>query len=165
MRRRRQQEERRMKMIMTAAAVICVLLLVVGVGILLRRRMPEVVHMTEDTGKTAVVVKKKEKEKTSEKQTENQTEDQKKEQSGTKTESQSTAQKKEGTETQINPENIQNRRRRFRNKMLRLRVIKIQEPFRYSSRKITHLRVRRRKPLQLPIVHPNIPPRRIWGLR
>ena len=85
-----------MKMIMTAAAVICVLLLVVGVGILLRRRMPEVVHMTEDTGKTAVVVKKKEKEKTSEKQTENQTEDQKKEQSGTKTESQSTAQKKEG---------------------------------------------------------------------
>ena len=64
--------------------------------------------MTEDTGKTAVVVKKKEKEKTSEKQTENQTEDQKKEQSGTKTESQSTAQKKEGTETQINPENIQN---------------------------------------------------------
>lgn len=97
-----------MKMIMTAAAVICVLLLVVGAGILLRRRMPEVVHMTEDTGKTAVVVKKKEKEKTSEKQTENQTEDQKKEQSGTKTESQSTAQKKEGTETQINPENIQN---------------------------------------------------------
>ena len=106
MRRRRQQEERRMKMIMTAAAVICVLLLVVGVGILLRRRMPEVVHMTEDTGKTAVVVKKKE--KTSEKQTENQTEDQKKEQSGTQTESRSTAQKKEGTETQINPENIQN---------------------------------------------------------
>ena len=78
MRRRRQQEERRMKMIMTAAAVICVLLLVVGVGILLRRRTPEIVHMTEDTGKTAVVVKKKE--KTSEKQTENQTEDQKKEQ-------------------------------------------------------------------------------------
>ena len=34
--------------------------------------------------------------------------------------------------------------------MLRLRVIKIHEPFRRSSRKITHLRVRRRKPLQLP---------------
>ena len=109
MRRRREQEEKRVKMIMMAAAVICILLLVMGAGILLRKRAPEVVRMTEDTGKTAVVVKKTEKEteKAEGKQTENRAADQKEEQPGTQAESQSTAQKKEGVETQINSENIQ----------------------------------------------------------